>query len=1378
MRLHTLGGLSLEGSDFRRPKPLLLLAYLALEGAKPRYHLAELFFMDTNDRLNSLSRALSYLRQEVPGVIESDNKRVWATVSCDAVELLNQTDSKQFEKCLELYKGAFAIDYDLELSEELEEWVYSTREILAARARQAFLTLGEAEASKGDFSQAAFLAEKAYRLKEATELEPDDFTRLYNLLYAGNSPLAAEVRKEAESFEIPLELSREEVKARLTTTDELPKSLSSNPYQGLLAFREAESHFFFGRERVLESLIPRVAKNSLQVVVGASGSGKSSVVFAGLVPHFRKQGWRIEDFRPGRNPYRNLAHALLRLQGRAQPDSEAISRLGASLESGKTKLLDVVDDTFQQSPNASLLLIADQFEELFTISESEASATTATSKNFDTHLFMDQLLASTTHNQEHFHLVLTLRADFLGSLSSHRAFADALNHEHTLYTLGPMTSEELQQAIEHPAERQGAVLEEGLSERILQDVVRQEGSLPLLEFALSELWVRQDNGALTHNAYDRIGGVEGALAKHAEETFSKLKANEQSLAQKVFLQLVYPGAGQEDTRRVASYQELKDAWSVVNKLADKRLLVTNESEGQQTAEVIHEALIRRWGTLRGWINQHRAFRIWQERLRQDVKLWRDTNQARDTLLIGYRLDEALKMRSDYDDLLLEEERSYIDDGLKQREREEADRKAQEQRELEREQRLREEQQLRQHAEEERLKRQVADEKKLRETEQLGRRRTRRWLNVALVFLGVSLVAALYAFNRQAVADRETAKAERAAQLAQAGELVAMGQVEFEDRPLLGLYLALEGLMSLPGGEETRLEDVRRTTINLAKQGRLLKLGDDVEAIYAPENPVWFIVDYATKLGELRSFSNGKVVTTLASEVEYVTYSPDGKWFVVNYTLSPGDLGDVADPGKRIPLSGDLDVAYFSPDGKWLVLDYSDAPAELRELAKPETFTSLDVDIDGQTVYSSSNDIRYEFYQRGVTFSPDSKWFVVDNFDGPAELREVAKPDTAHPLSASLTSDFGEDVTFSPDSKWFAVDYRNVPAELREVAKPDAAYPLSGTVNIDSSESITFSPDSRWIVMNYGDAPAELRELARPETKYLLSGTLNNSIFSRSVNFSPDSTWLAVDYRDAPDELRSLAAPGTTTSLSGAVASITPSPDGQWLVVDFVDAPAELRELAKPQTPLAVLSGDIVYVIFSSDSKAFMVNYENATFELREVARPGIKYPLSGSVTDVFYSPDSKWFVVNYFEAPGELRDTPAELREVAEPDTKYLLTGTVNNNFERGVTFSPDSKWFVTHYLGASSELRAVSQPEIATQLGLALADVTFDASNQRLLLFYSDGRSYLLDLEWIEAMAGRDDLSIEELVRLACDGPLQLNQVTVQELPEFLVGNESVLCK
>jgi predicted ATPase len=204
MLLRTLGGLSLEGSTLKRPKPLLLLSYLALEGAKDRKHLSELFWPRAASPMHSLRVALTQLRQRAPGVLEGD-EQLSATVACDAKELLETLENGELEKAREAYKGPFLKGFYLEeLSVELEEWIYATREFIAARVREGLLKLAEKKAAAGRASEAAKLAEEAYWLSGAPEPDPEHFSRVYRLLVAGGSSRVREVKEEAESFGLTL----------------------------------------------------------------------------------------------------------------------------------------------------------------------------------------------------------------------------------------------------------------------------------------------------------------------------------------------------------------------------------------------------------------------------------------------------------------------------------------------------------------------------------------------------------------------------------------------------------------------------------------------------------------------------------------------------------------------------------------------------------------------------------------------------------------------------------------------------------------------------------------------------------------------------------------------------------------------------------------------------------------------------------------------------------------------------------------------------------------------------------------------------------------------------------------------------------------------
>ena len=253
----------------------------------------------------------------------------------------------------------------------------------------------------------------------------------------------------------------------------------------------------------------------------------------------------------------------------------------------------------------------------------------------------------------------------------HRPFADALQESSLL--LGPMSADELRQAIVEPARLAGSHFETGLVRRILDDVGSESGNLPLLEFALTELWPWQTNERqLTHVAYEQIERVQGALATYADDVYEALTDKEQASAQRVFVQLVQPGLGTEDTRRLATREEVGNAnWPLVQKLADERLLVTNrDTEDRETVELIHEALIQQWRRLQAWMETDRAFRTWQERMRTALNQWRASGQDDGALLSGVPLAEAGKWLEEREDELNERERVFIRTGLAKKRRSE------------------------------------------------------------------------------------------------------------------------------------------------------------------------------------------------------------------------------------------------------------------------------------------------------------------------------------------------------------------------------------------------------------------------------------------------------------------------------------------------------------------------------------------------------------------------------------------------------------------------------------------------------------------------------------------------------------------------------------
>jgi WD40 repeat protein/archaellum biogenesis ATPase FlaH len=414
-----------------------------------------------------------------------------------------------------------------------------------------------------------------------------------------------------------------------------------NPYQGLSAFQEKDAALFFGRETFTNQLVKVVETKKLVAVIGASGSGKSSVVLAGLIPSLRQQeNWLIASLRPESTPFENLAKALLSSvtqletgenEGVTEINADEINQLAIDLQEGNRTLSDVVKSI---GSNRRFLLVIDQFEEIYTY------------QNQKSRQFLDCLLDA-VQNFSAFRLVITLRADFLGQAIEYNPFREQLDRWKPEF-IGGMARTELQAAIEEPAKKRNVYLEAGLTEHILNEVGDEPGNLPLLEFALTELWKQQENGLLTRQAYDseKIGGVKKALCTHAEGVYDALlkkKEGDQERTKQIFMKLVSPGEGTEYTRQLATRAEVgEENWDLVTHLATERLVVSNRNETTEieTVEIVHEALIKAWPDLRTWIGENDAFLRWKKRLKVAFLEWERNEKKEGYLLLGAPLGEA------------------------------------------------------------------------------------------------------------------------------------------------------------------------------------------------------------------------------------------------------------------------------------------------------------------------------------------------------------------------------------------------------------------------------------------------------------------------------------------------------------------------------------------------------------------------------------------------------------------------------------------------------------------------------------------------------------------------------------------------------------------
>ncbi|WP_181796738.1 helix-turn-helix domain-containing protein [Streptomyces sp. WELS2] len=386
---------------------------------------------------------------------------------------------------------------------------------------------------------------------------------------------------------------------RQATAEPAQERDDPSPYRGLARYETDDRHLFFGREQLTARLAERVLTHRLVAVVGPSGSGKSSLLRAGLIP--RLQGEESPERRPTAiriltpGPHPMSAHATV---GRA------------SREPGDT------------------VVLVDQFEELFTLCADPA----------ERQAYLDLLL--TALRPEHrLRVVIVMRTDFLGHCARHPSLAAALS-EATLL-VGPMTPAELRRAVVGPAMAAGLIVERRLTARIVEEAAGKPGGLPLMSHALLETWRRRRGRTLTLAAYEATGGLQGALCRTAEDLYARLPADQAAHARKILLRLVTPGQGTQDTRRPADREELRtdgspDTGDVLERLVRARLVTVDGS----TVHLAHEALLTAWPRLRNWIDEARERLRVHRLLTEAARVWDALDRDPGALYRGVRLVTA------------------------------------------------------------------------------------------------------------------------------------------------------------------------------------------------------------------------------------------------------------------------------------------------------------------------------------------------------------------------------------------------------------------------------------------------------------------------------------------------------------------------------------------------------------------------------------------------------------------------------------------------------------------------------------------------------------------------------------------------------------------
>ena len=692
--------------------------------------------------------------------------------------------------------------------------------------------------------------------------------------------------------------------------ENLPPALGEPPYKGLAYFTEKDANIYFGRESLSKHIASQLHQRHFLALIGASGSGKSSLLRAGVIPQLRSQNWQIHLITPGNHPLDALANSI----GRDVASLQFAPKLKQTMLQNSQALY-LIGSKFVSRAKAPRLLIAiDQFEELFTQCHDE----------YERRAFIENLLTA-VNKQGAITIIIGLRADFYDRCAQYAGLRELVSQQQEF--IGPIQQEELVRVIFEPAKRGGWRLVDGLVEQILEDAGNEPGRLPLLSHALRETWERRRGIVMTLAGYRAAGGVEGAIAKTAEETFSRFDTQQASVAQAVFLSLTELGEGAEDTRRIASLNELEEANpnkpldNVLQTLVSARLVTTGDGQ----VEVAHEALIRRWPRLHNWIADNRERLRFERQLLQDAQEWEDLNKDTGSLYRGARLQQAIEWSNQNQILLTGLAASFLSASRDEADREASEKEAQRQRELTQQRKLASEQQKR------------ALEAEAAATKLRGRR------NLAFGLASIAIVLAFLGFILFRQAQSASDEAEQQTYLTLSSKLITQAQ-NTED-PDLRMLLAIEAIRALTDNAQNPNPDA------VAELQEALSTGLDKSLI--------------TAAGE-NSLDNNRGAQ----------FSPDGKFLALQRGTYSGSakLVDVQAPAVvQLPESvAGLDYFEFSPTGRFLAAS-GERSVYIFEMA------NLQVQCDSLPQYG---------FETGIAFNNDEMLLFTYSNEGLGQLWNV------------------------------------------------------------------------------------------------------------------------------------------------------------------------------------------------------------------------------------------------------------------------------------------------------------------------------------------------------------------------------------------------------
>jgi WD40 repeat protein/DNA-binding SARP family transcriptional activator len=1314
LEIYALGTLAIQRdrapiNGFTSRKVEALLVYLAYtQRAHSREFLAELLWDERSQAqaMGNLRQVVFDLRQRLAPYIVVTRQAVALNPDhvtwLDAGELERQlhTASQQWmksggpsptavdglEQTLALYQGDFLTGFYVRDCKAFEEWMLQERERLRRQVIEALQRLVDSYLGSGAYTAGIAQATRLLRLEPL--LEEAHRQMMLLLIKAGQRSAALiqyetcrrllaeelDVKPTRETTALYEEIRAGELAASLVSA---PPSLHvaeketsaepKNPYKGLRAFQEVDAPDFFGRETLVEQLTKRLAEPAeatrFLAVVGPSGSGKSSVVKAGLIPALRSGGlpnsecWLIVEMFPGAYPLEELEAALLRIA--VNPPSSLIDQLRED-ERGLGRAIKRVlpgDDT-------ELVLIIDQFEEVFTFLKDEAARTH----------FLDSLHLAISDPRSRVRVIITLRADFMDRSLCYGRFGD-LVRQRTEFVL-PLSPDDLQRAISGPARRVGLTLDTDLIAAILRDVDQQPGALPLLQYALTELFERRQDNRLTLTAYRESSGVTGALARRADNLYDGLDATSQAAARQLFLRLITLGEGIEDTRRrvwqteLASITEHTHALEHMIDVFSKYRLLTLDRDpltGGPTLEVAHEALIRSWERLHEWLDESREDLRIHRRLTAATAEW--MNAARDSsfLATGARLSQFEALAAGSDLALNREEQEYLQVSVAEREWQEA-------------------------AERRRQAREATLE-----------RRSRNFLRSLVAVL---VVATLIGFGLAALAITQGQIAQQSAVESQnvalqAGSHAALANFNTD----LALALAVEAVKLNPTSAPAQVA-LAQAAYAPGTVRRFIGHSDEVWAVAFSPDGLTALSGGKDSMVILWDVTTGQTIHRMAGHkgmVLGVAFSPDGKTAISGADDKTLILWDVATGKITRRMEGHTDAVRcvaFSRDGKTIISGSGDKQVILWDVTTGQIIRrmeghtdavfSIALSADGRTALSGSYDMTLILWDMATGK-------MIRQLTGPTRIDAVALSGDAHyALSAgSDTVIYLWDVTTGQIIRRF-----------KRHSSPVYA--------------LVFSPDGRTFLSGATDETMIQWEL---ETGQILRRFLGHSAMINRVALNADGRFALSGSTDKTIRLWDLSDGHIIQRFVGhtsVVVKASLSPDGRKALSSSWDGQAILWDVQTGKQLHKLTEGELWWSTFSPDGRTalvavakFGVNPIPCDVILWDVETGKIVRRFVGHQSAVFgmaFSPDGRTFMSG--DGTGDLR-----LWDVASGEVIRQFVGQKSGPW--GIAFSPDGRTALVGDFFGTLILWDVTSGQIIHQMKAYTAPVNST-------MFSRDGRTAL----------------------------------------------------